>query len=358
MRNFMSWIKSSGIVLLVTVVLLCLTEILFRITYVEDNIVNDPELLNRIYGENTEKAYEVFRAQGVGQMYSPFVEYIERPRNSEVMTVMPTGNRCHYRPIERCIIRGGQDEIWVIGGSTTFGYSVADFETIPAYLSELYGDKVIHNLGAASYYSTPENYRILELLKRHQPPSAIIFIDGLNDMVNFVAPDRSMYSDGIERRVEGSYFRNSLMFAARGLVEHSELLKFFLLKDNNYSEFEISDEQREYTLDRFRFNVQVREALASAFGINLHTVLQPIPQNGDYENSFIPNRHRRAQGLIEESNFLYQELRGTAISLIDLSNIQFDGARYVDSVHYTPGFNRAIANAIFDRTETYNGDKR
>ncbi|MDB0018002.1 hypothetical protein N9D84_01990 [Planktomarina temperata] len=345
----MSWIKSTGIVGLVTVVLLCLIEILFRITHEKDEIVNDQELMKTIYGETTEQAYEVFKAQAVGQMYTPFVEYIERPRSHAVMTVMSSGNRCHYRPIERCTIRGGQDEIWVIGGSTTFGYSVADFETIPAYLSELYTDKVIHNLGAASYFSTIENYRILELLKLHEPPSAIVFIDGLNDMVNFLEPDKSMFSDGIMRRLEGSYFRNSLLFAARGIIENSDLLKFVLVKGNNYREFKVSDEQREYALERFWFNIKVREALAKAFEINILTVLQPTPQNGDYEKSFIPERFRRAEGLIKESNELYQKLKKRKIPFIDLSNIHFDGPRYVDSVHYTPRFNKEIANVIFEK---------
>jgi hypothetical protein len=102
-------------------------------------------------------------------------------------------------------------------------------------------------------------------------------------------------------------------------------------------------------LERFWFNVQVREAIAKAFEIDIRTLLQPIPQNGDYEKSFIPERFRRAEGLIEQSNDLYQKLKTSEIPFIDLSNINFDGPTYVDSVHYSPRFNKEIANVIFEK---------
>jgi len=347
----MSWIKSTSVVSLITILLFVVIEIIFRTVYTKDIIQNDPELMRAIYGDRVDQAYEMFEAQGFGQMYVPFVEYVERPRYTPFVTVMSSGNRCHYRPIDKCEVNGGEDEIWVIGGSTTFGYSVADSETISAYLSDFYDDKIVHNFGAASYYSTQENYRLLELLKIYNPPGLVVFIDGLNDVANFQFPDKTMASDGIQRRVEGSYFYNSFLFAARGIVEQSELLKFLVLKEQEYREFEISNEQISAILKRFNFNIQLREAIKNTFNINVVTVLQPVPQKGDYEKSSIPIRFSRADGLIEHTNTIYEELKdgSTSHSVVDLTTISFNGARYVDSVHYTPEFNLHIAKEIFEK---------
>ena len=53
---------------------------------------------------------------------------------------------------------------FVYGGSTTWGYNVADYQTIPSYLQkELinngYNDYCVYNFGGGSYFSTQENIR-------------------------------------------------------------------------------------------------------------------------------------------------------------------------------------------------------
>lgn len=116
--------------------------------------------------------------QSIGQKYYPFVEYIEKARNGKFVNVSSQGTRCHYPNRDLCAAKGGLNEIWLFGGSTTFGYGVKDKETIAAYLADRLPDYRIVNFGAASYYSTIERVRFENLLAEFAPPMAAILLMG------------------------------------------------------------------------------------------------------------------------------------------------------------------------------------
>ena len=81
--------------------------------------------------------------------------------------------------------------VFVFGGSTTFGYGVTDNLTIPAalqfYLREsLTTDQInVYNFGRAAYFSVVEAELFEVLLDDGVVPDLAIFIDGLNDFVFF-----------------------------------------------------------------------------------------------------------------------------------------------------------------------------
>jgi hypothetical protein len=85
-------------------------------------------------------------------------------------------------------IRHDRFSVFVFGGSTTFGYGVADDQTVPAFLQEaLRGaggaarEASVYNFGRAYYFSTQERLLFEQLLIAGQVPDVAIFIDGLND---------------------------------------------------------------------------------------------------------------------------------------------------------------------------------
>lgn len=76
--------------------------------------------------------------------------------------------------------------LFVFGGSTTFGYGVGDDHTIASYLQPLLapvGGKPVrvYNFGHSGYYSTQERILFTRLVVQGHAPDAAIFIDGLND---------------------------------------------------------------------------------------------------------------------------------------------------------------------------------
>lgn len=70
--------------------------------------------------------------------------------------------------------------VWFLGGSTTFGFGVADSETIPAHLERRLQIPVI-NFGVRGHASTTENRRLANLLRAGYRPSRVLFLDGINE---------------------------------------------------------------------------------------------------------------------------------------------------------------------------------
>ena len=117
--------------------------------------------------------------------YEPCVGFKERPRNGKFVNISKEGFR--YSHIKDLTLKNHGINIYVFGGSTTFGYGAEDASTIPAHLqrhlSNFYPDKNIHvfNFGRGSYFSTQELTLLLQLLRNGRVPNIAIFIDGLNE---------------------------------------------------------------------------------------------------------------------------------------------------------------------------------
>ena len=77
--------------------------------------------------------------------------------------------------------------VFVFGGSTTFGVGLPDDETIASYLQECAlanhsrGHPAVYNFGRPSYFSSQELILFQQLLKAGFVPQVAVFIDGIND---------------------------------------------------------------------------------------------------------------------------------------------------------------------------------
>ena len=102
-----------------------------------------PEYIEQVYGKkNVEDYQKVLLEQTTEFKYKQFVEFIEQERSGEFTSVSSMGNRCNYNGLSKCKTPdGGKNEIWLFGGSTTFGYGVKNDETISAYLEKLFDKK-------------------------------------------------------------------------------------------------------------------------------------------------------------------------------------------------------------------------
>lgn len=113
-----------------------------------------------------------------GWTYEPWTGFRERPRTSEFVNVDDAGLRSNHRqdhPLSRL-----EGAVWLLGGSTTFGYGVADDETIPAQLEQLLGRPVV-NFGRGYFYSAQENLLLQRYLGAGHRPSEVWFLDGINE---------------------------------------------------------------------------------------------------------------------------------------------------------------------------------
>ena len=100
--------------------------------------------------------------------FAPWIGMKERPTTSRFVNVNELGIRSNGgAPGHRSDI---QDAVWFFGGSTTFGYGVADHETIPAQLEAALGQPVV-NFGAAAFFSAQENLLLVQTLRHGFRPA-------------------------------------------------------------------------------------------------------------------------------------------------------------------------------------------
>lgn len=107
--------------------------------------------------------------------YEPIVGFVGEQMRSRYVNINADGFRSNGVP------HGSMDgAIWAFGGSTTFGYGVADHETIPAALESLVG-RPVFNFGVPGHYSLHENRLLGQYLRLGFRPSVAVFLDGVNE---------------------------------------------------------------------------------------------------------------------------------------------------------------------------------
>ena len=120
--------------------------------------------------------------------FDPWTAFRERAFDGELLHVGPDGVRRTLAP-DPARAQGEPLRIWVLGGSTVFGWGMPDEQTIPSHLQVLLqaalpGRSVqVTNHGHAYFYSSMELELFLQLLRSREAPHVAVFLDGLNDSI-------------------------------------------------------------------------------------------------------------------------------------------------------------------------------
>jgi lysophospholipase L1-like esterase len=139
--------------------------------------------------------------------YEPFTTFKERAFSGRYVNVDDQGFRRTFAQGPWPPDSHAQTTVFVFGGSTTFGYGVADDETIPSHLARilLASDPKrswkVYNFGRAYYYSTQERILFEQLVTSGTVPDLVVFIDGLNDFR--YAEDEPEFSGLLQAFIEG-----------------------------------------------------------------------------------------------------------------------------------------------------------
>ena len=333
-----------------------------------------PNFVEKVYGEKNKEDYlKVLEEQTYPLKYAPFIEFREQPRLGKFVAVSEIGNRCNQNNLNKCLgPLGGTDEIWIFGGSTSFGYGVKNNETIAAYLEKFYlGKKNIINFGNGFFYSTQERIFFQNLLTYLDPPYAAIFIDGANDFGQYWNMNETVYSNAIRNSLEKKDKDKFGKKFTHWLRERITRLNIYRLIQQNFSnknkkitklvESAVSEEKVKQLIRRFKQNHKINVAVGSSYGIIVLTVLQPVPI---YEYSYTLSKFPKGYINVNEkksSNTMlaYKLLSDEENSIkkskffLDLKNFKINDAMYVDAIHYSPKFNNAIAREIFNFLKIY-----
>jgi len=250
--------------------------------------------------------------------------------------------------------------IFTFGGSTTFGYNVADEETWPSHLAKtldrrapqvgLPVDVQVVNYGKAYYYPSQEVVLLAHLLLRGAKPDLVVFLDGVNwgdaeDVPRFTAWARQAFREvqfpPAPSRLEAIAWLPLARFAhaVRGRLGPRDdaavrpALRLMPAADEVYR--------------RFSESWRLVEAICATHGIRSVVALQPSAVV-NYPLHLHRNPGRLA-GLRPLATAVYQRL-GDYKPLLHLENafVSFGPNRraVIDDVHYSPDFNRYLAEQV------------
>ena len=267
--------------------------------------------------------------------YAPFAQFAEQPYQGRFVRVSEHGFR-HTRAQGPWPMDPAALNIWVLGGSTTFGYGLADDETIPSFLHAALAAAVpnrpvrVYNFGQAYYYSSQELaffYRLL--IASGVGPQAAVFIDGINE--HFAEP---FYSAALRELVRSPYTAPYVRPEPHALDDGDRIA------------------------ERWLANRSLITAWCREWEIRPLFVWQPSPE-WQYDKRFhlFDNAQGRGGPRFGASpHYAAMERRrdeaGEAFLWLGDLQVGVEKPLYVDRLHYSAAFARRIAERIAERLLT------
>jgi len=236
-------------------------------------------------------------------------------------------------------------DIYFFGGSTMFGFNLADDETIPSRFINAYRQENpaatvrVKNFGVPHYYSKQELMLLSSLLFEGHRPDVVIFLDGLNDFYpsRMLYYDRPYFSYALQQTFEGKMFQ-------KGRETFLDSTGQFYDDPPGINGNEYNDQ----LIKRYSSNIRMAAELCKSAGIKSYFFCEPVP--------FYKNTQINAQsytGNFKRFEYIYPELEMNKDSLNNfyfLGNLpgHEKGNAFIDSMNYSPEFSEKIARQILN----------
>lgn len=381
-KKIKKYYLNSAIILLHTLVVFVVINILIYIgmgiTGLSDGSGKKNLVIER-YGKDLKKVYPDLSWKEVGQLldetwargkfiYEPYTQFKERPRKGKYVNVSEDGFRVSKNqgpwPLNK-----SEFNVFVFGGSTTFGYGLPDNQTLASDLQEKLtnrkGRKVkVYNFARGHYFSTQERILFEKLLVSGAKPDVAIFIDGLNDfthagqkgarftkeLTKFISKE----SAGTPKLIKALPI-NRLIKVARNSRKKSRNKKISPEKAGKIIERHREEKQSEISaaVDRYLGNKRMIKAIADAYDVSSIFVWQPVPMyKYNLENHFFLTKNLfkslTGAGYVEFSNYVSKHSMGR--NFIWCADIQegINKPLYVDGVHYTAEMIGLVSDCVLN----------
>lgn len=296
------------------------------------NMTNED--LNILYKE-TWKNYHKFT-------YKPFIGHSETKRKGKFVNFDQENGRKVLRPIN-C-----KSNIYLYGGSTMFGYNVADKDTIAQELQNLMGDKYcIYNHGRAYFYSKQENNLFTQHIENNHSIDHAFFLDGINERCGGYEYDKHL-SISFQILVERPYkmWEKTLIsfFYSLPVTQFYNSIKkknrWINNPDNNILEIESCKKKIPFNV-LFEKRTKLRHALCNEENIKCYSFLQPFAGVHGKQIEKLLDKPKQKQ-LLDK----YNTLKKNKYYVVDLGYIleKDNNLSYIDGVHYSPESNKKIAS--------------
>jgi hypothetical protein len=308
-----------------------------------------------------------------GYVYEAYTQFKESPFAGEYVNVSEQGFRLSkeqgpWPPAPAYL------NVFVFGGSTTFGYGVSDDQTVPSWLQHFLSERLrspvrVYNFGRGWYYSTQERILYEQLLLSGFVPDIAVFIDGVNDFY-YYSSDEPRFTERMQNVVDGDwpnakplewvYISELPMMRFAQAVNRRLRALFMTTQDGNGSpESHTADlfpslyDDRpvlEGVIRRYLNNKKMIEMISTAFNVEPVFVWQPVPTYG-YDLRDYPFQ-KGGFGNHTYSRFGYplmaQQKDRMGDNFLWCADVQqgMDSPLYVDKLHYSPVLSRAFAERI------------
>lgn len=331
---------------------------------IKGSIGNQVDQVTKKYKVSLESFYPGLTRDQIAQLseenwsrppiYQAFTEHTERPIRGTYVNVDENGfryvlNQAAWPPDPKAT------NIFVFGGSTTFGYGVADKDTIASYLQQSLRETLpqkniaVYNFGVAAYYSSQERILLQKLIIKGYVPDYAIFVDGLNDSDFGRVNDEGAFSGDLAK-----------LFNSGGGLDILNRLPLVELLKNQSGNFKaapvLSGKERtddvQKTLARYLTNKKITGAITAGFGIKTLFVWQPVPYY-KYDISYSPFNspdNLRDAAYVYPEMAKYRETHDLGKDFVYLADMQENEkkALYVDAIHYGADLSREIGFSIAD----------
>ncbi|MFO0886568.1 MAG: SGNH/GDSL hydrolase family protein [Pirellulales bacterium] len=306
----------------------------------------------------------------LGFLYQPWVQFCERPHQGKWVSVV-TDNIGF--PMRRTLNpktnkRNPPLRVYCLGGSTTFGYKVADEDTWPTYLSAALNQKAltqgldqdveVSNYGRGFYNSSQELVLLIDLLKSGHQPALIIFFDGVNEGGGLDVPHLTTQ---VGRSLKQAQTPDQRDTRPLPLVGHLPVMKLvdFIKSRTPRSEAEKPKKagigyDPDLLLRRYQLNRKLSTQICSEFGVKSLFFVQPA---ADYNYPVELYRLKLPDTFLEQKKNkkeFYDKLSKDKDSIYLGDLFEKWGAKrkaILDDCHYTPAFNRFVAEAVAARVD-------
>ena len=286
--------------------------------------------------------------------YEPWTTFKEPPYRGKWVNVTADGYRLNGQPHQR--EQPPSVQVFVFGGSTTFGYGVKDADTIPARLEAELPNSAVTNYGRGYYYSSLELMLFLKLLKEGKVPDAAVFIDGLNDTRMLSRGDIPPHAGTFEQILSKGFYIDERRLPVLLLTEAAGRKADGLLRWLRHEAKSTTlpghaiTQLADRVLHGYQVNRRLIRLIADAYHVKVYFVWQPVPHYAyNLEHHlFKEAEHHPGHELYELYHAVYAAMRrdspGDVVWLGDLFRNQ--AYVYVDMHHYNPQANRIIAREI------------
>ncbi len=289
-------------------------------------------------------------------LFEPFLVSREKKFRGRFVNVSADGFR-HVKNQAPWPPEAARLNVFVFGGSTAFGYGVADDETIASALQERLAARgaprpaACYNFARGGYFSTQERILFEQLVAEGQTPDVAVFVDGLNEF----AFEQPWLAQSLHNVLAAP-----VRSATRLLVDQLPLTR--LLAERKAARPEApgpvdgyDDKPRlEGAIARYLANRRLIETQARAAGVGALFVWQPIPL---YHYDL--KAHAFGTFDFAHNNYarfgypLFAARRPADADFFWAADLQQDlhEPLYVDQVHYTAAMNARVAEAIAQALE-------